>query len=161
MPVFQDSKEPVFYVPEGDYIFCVTKFEMKYSQGAKTSGAEQYELTCEVEDKNSHYYETLIAHPSTLWRLEAFLRCVGHPMKSGDGWSFSKDEAVAQGWKWINPLGLRGHVNLRVEEYPVGSGKRRNKVNVYYVSKGMLPARVIVAPEPPEDDRPPEVVEEF
>lgn len=154
MPVFQDTKEPVFFVPEGDYIFCVVEFTKKYSQGAATAGAEQYELKCECEGKGSWFFDTLTVHEKTLWRLEAFLRATGNALKAGQPWSFSRDEAESIGGVYINPVGIRGYAHLIVGQYPAVTGPKKNKVGAYLAldaKRPKLPPRVI---EVAEDDVP-------
>ena len=153
MPVFQDSKEPVFYVPEGDCQFCVIGFEQKYSQGAKTAGSEQYEFKCEVEGKGSYFFDTLTVHDSCIWRLEAFLRAAGIKLAKGQAWSFVQSEAEQTGATYINPFGLRGHVHLIVDQYPPGTGAKKNKVGSYYAPSVKYPelAPRVIEPAPDDD----------
>ncbi len=46
---FNDSENIVPFVPQGDYIFCVTGFTQAISAGGKTAGATKYELALEIE----------------------------------------------------------------------------------------------------------------
>ena len=49
MPTFNDSENLVPFVPEGDYVFCVTEVDQAISAGGKTAGATKYELTLEID----------------------------------------------------------------------------------------------------------------
>ena len=147
MPKFTGAKEPVFFVKQGDYVFCVVGMTIKVSQGARTAGSEQYEVKCQVEGSDSHFYDTLTVHESCIWRLENFLKSTGNELKPGEDWSFDEMEAQRNGWRYIKPLGLRGHVNLRVEEFPEDSKRFQNKVTAYLVGKPKLPPREIAEPE--------------
>ena len=152
MPVYQDAKEPVFFVPEGDYIFCVLECTKGYSQGAKTAGAEQYEMKCEVEGRGSYYFETLTDHDKSRWRLEAFLRATGNVLLKGQAWSFSRCEAEEHPLTtYINPIGLRGHAHLIVDEY---NQQKKNKVGLYLAIDAKHPKLTPRVIETAEDDVP-------
>ncbi len=149
MPTFHDSDNLPTHVPEGDYIFAVTAFEQGISAGGKTAGATKYGLTLEIETKPGErgpkVFENLIDHPSTAWKMDTFIKSCGVQLAKGEGFEFNADDAAQHGCRHVEPLGLRGWCRLVVEEYPLNSGKRRNKVAVFYTNKAKLPARVAVA----------------
>lgn len=142
MPTFNDSENKVPFVPEADYILCVTDFEIGISNGSKTSGCEKYDVTFEVEGKGSKCFEQLIDHPNNIWKIDTFLKSAGITLKKGESYSFNKAEAEEKGIRWINPIGLRMWARLHVEEYsPKGSTEKRkkNKVSCFYTDKAKLP----------------------
>jgi hypothetical protein len=151
MPKFGDAENKVMMVPEGDYVFCVIDFESKISSGGKTSGSDMYAVTLEIEPKGSRCFENLIDHPSTGWKLDCFLKSCGVKLGIGEGFEFNETLAKNNGVRFIDPMGLRGWCRLNVEEYPVGSGKKKNRVEVFYIDKPKLPARLI---EQAEEERP-------
>jgi hypothetical protein len=151
MPTFNDSDNLPTHVPEGDYIYTVTGFEQKISAGGKTAGATKYSLTLEIEtragERGPKCFENLIDHASTNWKIDTFLKSAGVTLSKGQGFEFNADDAAASGASFVEPVGLRGWCRLIVEEYPLNSGKRRNKVAVFYTNKAKVPARV-AAPAP-------------
>lgn len=152
MPTFNDSENLIPFVPEGDYVFCVTEFGQAISAGGKTAGATKYELALEIELKDGargpRVFENLIDHPATAWKIDTFLKSAGVVLPKGAAFEFNADDAASNGAQHVPPLGLRGWCRLVVEEYPANSGKRRNKVATFYTNKPKLPARVIAPPAP-------------
>ena len=143
MPVFKDSEAMRPFVPEGDYILCVTDFTIGISTGKKTSGSEKYDLEFEVEGSGCRVFEGLIDAESTAWKIDCFLKSSGvRTLKKGEPFSFREDEAKREGWVWVNPMGLRCHAHLVIDTYsPAGSAekKTKNKVGVFYTDKPDLP----------------------
>ena len=152
MPKFNDSENRAPFQPEGDYVFCVTEFEIGISNGQKTAGCEKYEVTLEIEGPGNQVFENMIDHESCSWKIDTFLKSAGVKLAKGEAFEFRKDTAERKGVRWVNPLGLRGHCRLIVEEYEKNGQKRKtNRVAVFYTDKPKLAARVI---EKQEDDVP-------
>jgi hypothetical protein len=153
MPTFNDSENLVPFVPEGDYVFCVTEFDQGISAGGQTAGCTKYELTLEVELKDGargpRVFENLIddshrgGQSKCAWKIDTFIKSAGVTLPKGAAFEFNADDAASNGAHHVPPLGLRGWCRLVVEEYPANSGKRRNKVATFYTNKPKLPARVI------------------
>jgi hypothetical protein len=156
MPTYTDAPPKTFTVlPEGDYIFHVTNFEIGISTGGKTSGSEKYQVTLEIEGKGADLDETLIDHPNTIWKVEAFLKSCGVVLKKGEPYEFRKDKADETGIRWIDPIGMRGWCKLTHEPYTTKAGKNItvNRVALFYTDKEKLPARKIEDALPfPADD---------
>lgn len=146
MPVFNDSQNIPPVVPEGDYVFCVVGFECGISSGGKTAGSDKYDVELEIEPSGKRVTEFLIDHPSCSWKIDTFLKSCGIQLAKGEAFEFREDIASATGVRWVNPLGLRGHCRLYVEEYtPKGGTEKRkaNKVAVFYTDRPKLEPRAI------------------
>lgn len=153
MPTFQDSDNIPQLLPEGDYIFCCTGFDIGISTGKKTSGAEAYDVELEIEPIGKKVTEFMVDHPSCAWKIDTFLKAAGVVLKKGEAFEFREDTAAQRGLRWVNPIGLRGWCKLRVEDYVKDGQKRQsNKIAVFYADKEKLPARVIE--ETPEEQKP-------
>jgi hypothetical protein len=141
MPKFKTEEARLPFIPAGDYIFCVREFEIGLSNGGKTAGSEKYELTLEIEGKGHTVYENLIDHPSTGWKINTFLKCTGVRLNEGESFEFSKDSADANEVRWVNPIGLRGHCAIIVDEYTAkdGTKKKRNNLASFYTDRAKLP----------------------
>jgi hypothetical protein len=151
MPTFTDAPEKKFtLLPEGDYVLCVTDFEIGISTSKKTAGSEKYSITFEVEGNSVDLKEMLFDHESCLWKLEAFLKSSGIALKKGEAYEFRKDKADMAGIRWIDPIGLRCHAKLGQEPYTTTAGKNItvNKIAIFYTDRPKLPPRRI------EDDVP-------
>lgn len=150
MPTFNDSENLIPFVPEGDYVFTVTEFSQAISAGGKTAGSTKYELALEIELKDGargpRVFENLIDHALTAWKIDTFLKSAGVTLAKGEAFEFNAEDAEAHRAKFVQPLGLRGWCRLGVEEYPVNSGKKRNKVATFYTNRAKLSSKVIEAP---------------
>ena len=158
MPIFNDSEAIPPFVPEGDYLVRVTELERGISKGAKTSGSDQWVLTLAIEKaatgllQPGRLRDWLTEHPSTITRMDNFLKCMGVRPPKGSGYSFDADEAAMAGLLYVNPIGLRGWVYLTLEEY---QGKKNNKIGVYYTDKQKVQRDEPPPPkELPDWDRP-------
>lgn len=156
MPTFHDSENIVPMVPEGDYVFRVVEFTQGISKGGKTAGCARYELKCAIElpdgKPGPNFYENLIDHASTAWKIDTFLKSAGIALPKGESFEFAFDDAADRGVRHVEPVGLRGWCNLAVEEYPVGSGKKRNRVATFYTNKPKLAP--VIAPKIDDADVP-------
>lgn len=155
MPKFNDSENRVMMVSEGDYIFCVVDFGCKISTGAKTRGADQFELEIEIEPKGSMVFETLTDHESCLWKIDTFLKSAGVTLAKGEAYEFREDTAKEKGVCWINPLGLRGWCRVIEDSYTkpgTTNPIKKNKIGTFYTDRPKLPARVIE--QELEEDKP-------
>jgi hypothetical protein len=156
MPVFKD-RQGRKVLPEGDYILCLTEIEFKLSQGPKTRGQPQYDITFEVEGNDASIREVLTDHESTAWRLDQFLKACGVEVAKDEGWEFEESEARAKGRRWIQPLGLRCHVRLSVEKWTsekTGRTGDQNRVYCFYTDRPKLTARVLPGNIAGDDDCP-------
>ena len=149
MPTFNDSDNKLMFQPAGDYIFTVIGHESKISAGGKTAGAPTDNLKLELTAKDgtkSTMYETLIDHPSTGWKYDTFLKSAGVKLQKGQSFELTADPNAVNG---INPLGLRGHCHVTVDEW---QGKKKNKVDVFYTDREKLPRAVIQDESQAADD---------
>ena len=152
MPKFNDSENIPPLLPEGDYVFCVTDFDSKISQGAKTRGSDMFELTLAIEPTGKQVYDNLIDHSTCGWKIDTFLKSAGVKLAKGESFEFRQDLANANAVKWVNPLGLRGWCRLVQEELPPKEGRKAltvNKVATYYTDKAKISARVVEEEEKP------------
>lgn len=152
MPVYHGQEARAPFQPEGDYILEVVGFEVGISKGAKTNGCTTYELELDVfkaDKKIGRCYETLFEHAELGWKTDCFLKCCNVRMEVGQAFEFEERKAANAGVTWVDPIGLRGWGKLNVEEYPAGSGKKRNKVAIWYTDKPKLER--VRKPEPEED----------
>jgi hypothetical protein len=158
MPIFNDSenKQPNVLAADGDYIFTVVGLKTSISKGPKTSGSDVFELTFELDrSPGSTVYEKLMDHPSTSWKLDCFLKSAGVDLVKWEGYSFIQSEASSNGFKWVNPFGLRGWCRIGREKYTGSDQKEREKnvVVTFYTGKAKVP-RVEVQ-QPDEDEEAP------
>jgi hypothetical protein len=155
MPVFNDSEAKVFtLLPDGDYVWRCTEFEIGIMTGGKTNGSEKYSLKLGIEGKDCEIFETLIDHKSVAWKIDTFLKSGGVQLAKGESFEFRADLAQEKKVRWINPLGLRGWCRLYTDNYTKrdGSPGKSNKVEVFYTDKPKLaPARIEVEPTAQDD----------
>jgi hypothetical protein len=143
MPKFTNQENQAFIVhPPGDYVFRVVAMESGIQTGnGKTAGSPYWELKLAIEQKGGVIFERLIDHPSCSWKIDTFLKCTGAAPEVDAPFEFEVDAAQAAGCVWINPVGLRGHCHLIVDEYtPTGKTEkqRRNKVATFHTDKPKL-----------------------
>ena len=144
MPTFNDSENLPPFIPEGDYIFTVTGYERRISQGAKTAGADVYALTLAF-DGGGRVFSDLIDTPALQFKIDTFLKSAGIRLAKGEAFYFDQDEANANNARFINPIGLRGWCRLSIEEY---KGIKRNKVAIYYTNlEKLAPVKLETASE--------------
>lgn len=148
MPVYTDQTNKPALLPEGDYIFEVTKFECGISNGGKTSGSDKYEVTVRIDQHGNTINENLIDHPSCAWKLDCFVKCCGVQIAKGERFEFRQDLAQANDCRWVNPIGLRGWCRVIQETYTRKDGKpgSANQIAVFYTDKEKLAP--VVQPEP-------------
>lgn len=148
MPVYTDQTNAPSLLPEGDFIFEVTKFECGISNGGKTSGSDKYEVTVKIEQHGNTIKENLIDHPSCAWKLDCFVKCCGVTIAKGERFEFRQDLAQANDCRWVNPIGLRGWCRIIQESYQRKDGKpgTANRIAVFYTDKEKLAP--VVQPEP-------------
>lgn len=130
-------------MPVGDYVARVTAVEFTISQGGKTGGSDQMELTleCEGKDRTAKVYETLIFHPSCAWKVDTFVKSFNLLI---EGRAPAKDEEINFNEHMV--VGLRGWVTLKIEDYEKNGQKRTtNRVAVFITNKEKL-SKVIDAP---------------
>jgi len=144
MPTFNNQDNQAFILhPPGDYVFRVTGIESGIQSGTGvTQGSPYWELKLAIEDKGGVVFERLIDHPSCNWKIDTFLKCTGAAPKPGESFEFDEDAAAASGCLYINPIGLRGHCHLVVDDWsPKGSTekKKRNRVGTFHTDKPKLP----------------------
>lgn len=153
MPTFNDSNNIPPVLPEGDYIFCVTGFECRISQGQKTRGCDQYEIELEIEPSGKKVTDILTDHPSCAWKIDTFIKSAGIRMAKGMAFEFRADLAKRNNVPFVNPMGLRGWCRLIQDQLPPREGKNEkpltvNKVAAYYTDKPKLIGR-----SDPEEDK--------
>jgi len=144
MPVFQDS-ENVSYelLKPGDYILTVFEFTTDLSSSAgATNGKDRFNIVFNVEGETTKVRETLYDAPTTIWKIDAFLKACGiRNLKKGQAFHFEKEKAEQMGIPWINPMGLRCEAEIVNETYrSTRSGKDvvKNKVETYYTDREVL-----------------------
>jgi hypothetical protein len=156
MPVFRNQDNQSFVLlPPGDYVFRVVGMESGIQTGTgKTAGSPFWEFKLMIEGKGANVYERLIDHESTGWKIDTFLKCTGQTPPVNAPFEFEEQAAEAAGVHWINPIGLRGHCALIVEEFTKTGQtekKKKNRVSVFYTDKPKLPrheAAPALAPAP-------------
>lgn len=153
MPTFTNQDNQAFILhPPGDYIFRVVGMESGIQTGSgKTAGSPYWELKLSIEGKGGVVFERLIDHPSCGWKIDTFLKSTGAAPPPGTPFEFEADTAESAGCLWINPIGLRGHAHLIVDEYQkTGSTEKmkRNKVGAFLTDKPKLPRHVEPKSEP-------------
>jgi hypothetical protein len=141
-------------LPDGDYPFEVVAYDTSISTGAKTSGSEQMEIKVAFfadetfAKKRAQWTETLIFHPSSLWKLSVFAKCTDMRLPDGtvpgDGVDLEFSEATV--------VGLRGWASVRSKASTKDPAKRFNHVAVWLTTKPKLARREIPAEEMPVDE---------
>lgn len=153
MPTFTNQENQAFVLhPPGDYVFQVTGIETGIQGGTgTTAGSPYWELKLAIEGNGGVVFERLIDHPSCNWKIDTFLKCTGAAPKPGASFEFDEDAAAASGCLYINPIGLRGHCHLIVDEFQkAGSTEKRkkNKVGTFHTDKPKLPRAESPTPAP-------------
>lgn len=148
MPSYQfgDQENKVFEtVKPGDYILQVSKCEF----GLTKKGDDKMDLEIAVEGTNARIFETLTFTSNAAWKIDTFVKSCNLLI---DGKRPTKDQSI----EFTEPMvvGLRGWATLKVEEYPEGSKKFRNKVAVWLTDKEKLPKAVVETAPDEEDDMP-------
>lgn len=140
MPVYTDQTNAPSLLPEGDYIFEVTDYEVGMAKGAKTAGSDIYILKLNIEGKGNTIEERLIDHPSTLWKMDCFLKCCGVEILKGESYEFRKQIAEGTGVRFVKLEGLRGWCRIVVESYVKrdNSEGKANRVAIFYTDKEKL-----------------------
>lgn len=140
--IFRDEENRTFeLLPDGDYIVEVAKAELGISNGAKTRGSEQLELTLRSEPHGITLYETLIFHESVDWKIDNFIKCMNLCAVKGQDIELTPE----------NILGVRGWITVGTEEY---QGKKRNRIKVWITNKPKLPRNTPAIPRTEDDDVP-------
>jgi hypothetical protein len=154
MPVFQDSENQPPLLPPGDYIFCVTDFEIGISQSVTTRGCEKYTVELSMEPTGKHVLDFLYDHPKCIFKIDTLLKSGGVQLQKGEAFDFRKDQAERNKVRWVNPLGLRGWCKLKHRKLEAKNGKPErvvNEVEEYYTTKEKLAPRRI---EVDEEEKP-------
>lgn len=155
MPVFKDQDNKDFVLlPPGDYVFRVESMECGISTGSKTAGSPFWEFELAIEDpRGGVVFERLTDHSLCSWKIDTFLKSTNAAPPKGTAFDFSQEAAESAGCVWVDPIGLRGHCQLTVEEYKkVFSTEKykNNKVAVFLTNKPKLPRA-----ERPKQEEPP------
>lgn len=146
MPTFKTPTEQgPRNVPPGEYTFTVIDMEAKISTGAKTTGTDLYKMKMKVDEQGVKVFDQLIDHESCDWKIGAFLASCNVELKDGERFEFIKTRADKQGYRWINPIGLRGRFRLALVKKDKGDF---NEVEAYLLGD---PLPVQTQPEPEED----------
>jgi len=131
----------------GDHVLQVIEANVKMS---KSSPNEYIELKCKEATSGSHIFENLVFCEAMQWKIEQFLKAIGHVPAIGEVVNFDKD--------FINKVvvGARFWAKVGVEDYESqGKKKTRNTVETIYTNKGVptheTPA---AAPKITQDDVP-------
>ncbi len=151
MPIFNDSENIPPVAPEGDYVFCVTDFESKISNGAKTRGCDQYVVEFTLEPVGNRVIEYLTDHENTSWKIDCFLKSAGVKLAKGEKFEFQEDRCKP-GVRFVDPIGLRGWCHIIQDTLPPTTTHSKelivNKIAVFYTDREKLaPRRVEVEEE--------------
>jgi len=143
---FTNQENKTFEIPPGDYILEVVACEFGIK---RESGDERMDLKLQVEGRDNIIYETLTFTEKAAWKIDTFVKSTnllidGKPPAPNQEIQFEESMLV----------GLRGWATIYIDEYPAGSGKRRNKVRVWITNKEKLPKNEFAA-ENDEGDLPP------
>lgn len=134
--------------PNGDHALTVIEASVKMS---KSSPNEYIELKCKEPVSGAHIFENLVFCESMQWKIEQFLKAIGHVPQVGDVVNFDRDfiKNVV--------IGSRFFAKVGVEEYESqGKKKTRNTVETIYTDRGVPGREPAPAPEPKitQDDVP-------
>jgi hypothetical protein len=144
MPRFHNEEARTFEVLKpDDYALTVFEFSTGLSTGEKTKNSECYDIVFKVEGHDgARVYEKLIDHPTTLWKVNLFIKACGIVLEENEDYHFEQHIAEKLGYAWINPMGLRCWATLGVRSYPGRSGRdiEVNNIATYIVDpkKGFL-----------------------
>lgn len=118
---YLDRQPAATLLPDGEYYFRVKGGEFQLSK----AGNEMLVVELHNEEHNATIWDNLVFTEKALWKVDAFLRCLGtHPDK---GEEFDFDNEYVQ-----SLIGKSGLVRLRTDEY---EGKKKNKVDAYIAVK--------------------------
>lgn len=143
----QDNKifEPV---PPGDYIVEVVKCDEGIVTSGASSGSDKMDLLLKVEGRDQSLFETLTFTEKASWKIDTFVRSCNLLV---DGKQPVPNQVIEFTENMV--IGLRGWVTIFIDEYPAGSGKKKNKVKLWITNKEKL-AKNEFTSEPEEDDVP-------
>ncbi len=132
-------------VANGDYALTVTEANVKMS---KTSPNEYIELKCKEPVSGANIFENLVFCDSMQWKIEQFLKAIGHVPAIGEVVNFDRE--------FISKVvvGSRFFAKVGTEEYPAAGGKTktRNTVETIYTDKGVPGREAPPAPAPKISD---------
>lgn len=143
MPVFQDTPARTFELPpEGDQILRVENFEVGISNGSRTSGSEEYDVTFMSETNGAQFTVTMWDHPKTWWKVDNWLKSSGVALSKGQAFEFRQDVAATKGVTWVDPIGLRCHAKVTHKPGTKDTTKRFAEVAIFYTDRPALPRHV-------------------
>lgn len=127
MPTYQQNTSADL-LPKGVYPFYVKNAKETTSQ----SGNEKIELTLQVNGTMT-VWDNLTFVENSYWKIDQFRIATGEVLGApGSKMSLEADDCIQR----------RGTVSIDINEFPVGSGRKRNIVVEYIDSKqnGPMPA---------------------
>jgi hypothetical protein len=130
---YGDSDNVLLFVELGDYVVEINDVAF----GLSKQGNDKIDLKLKVEKTGTTVYDVLTFSEKAFWRIDTCLKSCGVKIAKGEDAEFNK-ERLKEGQRYIKLIGLRGWVTLGVEEYPVGSGKKKNKVLTWLTDKEKL-----------------------
>jgi hypothetical protein len=158
MPIFTDSESAFAIVPEGDYILTVFDFLTDISSGKITNGVDRFNIVFLIEGSDSRLKESLLDHPSCLWKIDTFLKSCGiRNLQKGQAFHFEKARAEEMGVPWINPMGLKCWAAVMQDKYTSNRGNEvtKNKVATYHTDKEVLKPDPELRMKPTSTGKPP------
>jgi hypothetical protein len=125
---FRNEKPKTYEIlPDGEYLCEVVEADQAFSQGAATRGSEQIDIKLKSVEHGATFFETLIFHPNTDWKVDLFINCFNlAPAKIGEEVQLTP-EAI---------IGCKGWVKVFTDEY---NGKKKNKVRTFLTDKEKFP----------------------
>lgn len=114
--VIQNDDQGYEVLPEGDYVFSVTKFERgSFPGSAKLPKCNKAVLTLDVQGHDIR--AELILHTKLEWKIASFFRCIGLKKKG---------EKLSMDWNKVQ--GREGRAHITIREY-TGRDGQKHEVN--------------------------------
>lgn len=123
--VIEDDGREFIILPEGDYIFTVTRFERgRFPGSEKMAACNKASLVLQVEtDKGTGIcYTDIFLSRRLEWKIASFFRCIGQKQHG---------ERLVMDWNRV--VGKRGRGHFKPETYTSkGEEREKNTVTKFY-----------------------------
>jgi hypothetical protein len=141
MPSYKQN-QAADLLPKGVYPFYVRNAK----ESTSTTGNPKIELTLQVNGTFT-VYDNLTFVENSFWKIDQFRLATGEVLgKPGSDMSLESDDCIQR----------RGEVSIDIDEFPKGSGRKRNIVTEYInpAINGPMPAPGNVAAANPHSQKP-------